>query len=320
MILQRILVMMVFSVLFSAFAVATPDLALVDLQATQSAAVYSPVTFQFKVKNTGDEPVVTRLRIQPYTSENYGGIGLTDLLDKQLIKNVPTQYLVYLSDGSTRLEQVKTYDFPGIEIKNGEEFKFTQQADSIMLNPGEYVQLESEFMFRGKNIGQAGEQQLGLRFVGYQVKMEDGWFILGEQQESDFTNNEQMVTLVIEKRTPLVEVGPVEKTENSPRLYAGQYFIHDYVEYYTYENDQSKKLCADIEGNEVCVLIGGFDDENFPFTINGKQKELSLFAKILYNFGPDSFVFKTLDDFVSFEIDGVKVYLTGGPGWLVEIV
>ncbi len=298
---------------------AAVDLALVDLQAAQSAEAYSPVQFIFKIKNVGDEPVVTRLRMQPYTPENYQGVGITDLLDKQYAKNVPSAFEVHLPDGSTRIEPVKTRDFSGMDIKNGQEFPFTGEAPAIMLNPGEYVELESEFLFRGENIGKIGARDVGLRFVGYQVPIEEGWFVLGTKQEADFGNNEQMVTIVVQKRTPLVEQGPQSDTQQGQGLEANQYFIHNYDEYW-----ENKKLCTDIAGNEVCVMdMSLFDNVYFPFTINGKQAELNwkakLFYKYIYSDEEPGWLYKTLADFIHFEIDGVTLYLTGAPGWLVEI-
>ncbi|MBI3033076.1 hypothetical protein HYY69_06385 [Candidatus Woesearchaeota archaeon] len=311
---------LIFLLLFLATAVsAVVDLALVDLQATQSAEAYTPVVFQFKIKNTGDKSVVTRLRIQPYTPENYQGVSITDLLDQQLVENVPSQFVVHLSDGSTRIEQVTIQALSGVEIKKGQEFPFTQRVPAIALNPGEYVELESEFLFRGQNIGQIGERQVGLRFVGYQVKMEDGWFVLGNKQELNFNNNEQMATIVVKKRTPLVEQGPQPETEQSPGLETGQYFIHNYEEYW-----EQGTLCADVAGNEVCALsMNQFDGAFFPFTINAKQAELDwkakLFYKYIYTDEEPGWLYNTLADFIHFEIDGVTLYLTGAPGWLVEV-
>lgn len=303
---------------FVGTASATVDLALEDLQATGNAEAYSAVALEFKVRNVGDEQATTGLSVQMFTEKMPEGSGIYNILLLSKSSNAPiTQVTIYKPDGTTRIEKVEERWMKGKDIKNGVESDFTQPVDSVVLYPGEYVIVKDSFYFRNSEVMKPGQHKAGLRFVGMGGVYADRTWLLGETPEITFANNELLTTVFVQKRQPLVEQGPLE-LDGGFELEENQYLIRDYWEYY-----ENGTLCADVAGNEVCVLQK-FDGKNFPFTINGEQKKLDWKAKLFYKYvyetnDEKSGLYKVLADFIHFEIDGVTVYLTGAPGWLVEI-
>ncbi|MBI5392459.1 hypothetical protein HZA96_01195 [Candidatus Woesearchaeota archaeon] len=292
------------------------DLSLEDLQAKKTAEAYSPVHLQFTIKNTGDEVVITGMQIQPFTPDSYNGLGVYNLFFLAGAEKKPiTELTVYKKDGSTRIEKVEERMVSGVELyDSGAEQKFTQPVDSIQLFPGESVKLEHDFQFRDAKAVLPGTHQLGLRFVGYQQPIENGLFVRGEKAESNSKNNEQLTTITVEKRAPLVETENFD-LEGFGELKSNQYFMHDYWEYH-----ENKKLCATVESNEIC-LLEGYDGINYPFTVNGKQLEADWKAKLLYNWD-DTFMETWLQKMLisaKVKIDNVSVYIAADTGLLFEV-
>ncbi len=331
-----------FAIMFlcaSVFVQGTVDLAIKNLTATQEVKAYSPIQLQFKIVNVGTESVATGLQVQMYTEDHPEGLGIHDLL----IANIPgykapgveptISFTVYKADGTTRTELVQERMMNLIEVTSQGEIKATQPVESIMLNPGEYVILQDSFYFRDQAAVKPGEHKIGLKFMGLGGVYSGGTSIMndrtgkkitvvqpsrtyyrGEKIEETFENNGEMVTVIVQKRTPLVE-GEGYNIGEGNVLLKNEYFIHDYWEYH-----EDGKLCATIESKEICVLEK-YDGENFPFTVDGKTKKLSWSAKIFFMFGfkNDDFLYKKLSDFVNVNIDGAHIYLTGGPGLLVKM-
>ncbi len=318
---EKYITMLALLMVVSAFSVAANvDLALQDLKATQQPEAYSAVHLQFTVKNTGDEPVITRLQVQPFTPDNPEGLGIYDLLYLGGTGKLMDQVTVYKQDGTTRIETVKERQVLGKQVMtNGQDFKFSQFVDTIQLFPEEYVILNQEVHFRDAKAVTAGTHEVGLRFVGYQLKPNLGIYKeyrIGENPESNAENNEALVTITVNKRAPLVESAGYQ-LEGYGKLKDHEYYMHDYWEYH-----EAGKLCTTVEQKEICLLDKS-DGINFQFTVNGQQAKLDWAGKLLQSAADIDLLSATVKWMLQNHtviIDGVAIKVAADPGMLFTVV
>ncbi|MEK6939040.1 MAG: hypothetical protein AABX04_08430, partial [Nanoarchaeota archaeon] len=191
---------------------------------------------------------------------------------------------------------------------------------AILLNPGEYVQVEKEgFGVRGFQVG------------NNRVKVSLAGVDLGENNKD---NDNLILNVKIDKREPLYLAGPVQEVSSTgvvsavdwhPALLKGEYWLFPYTEY----QDAEGKICVTIEGRNICehmnVILNGqylLDGKYYPFTVDGQKQELSAFHKLFFKMLKAEnydWLVKNFPGFLSFKVNGVKVTMMDF-GTKVEII